>query len=267
METVESLSSILSGKGESAAPAVAEPASPAVEPAKTETVEPESRAQTRDDSGRFAKEQQEPPKAEVKAEPARAADPKSEPMVPLSALLAERARRKAPEAKGPKADFWDDPEKALSERLTEHVEPLRSENFQLQLEVSKLRYPDFDDAVMAFLKASQADEVLKWQADNSPNPLQFIYREGKRLKTLEPYGGDFGKYSESITADLTKKLSDKDVELSAARAEIESLKKAQANLESIPRSLNKGNEGAPRSTAEADPDDLNSLVRFKAKTG
>lgn len=265
MDEVESLSSILSGTGESTAAPAAEPASPAVEPAKTETpAVTEAKAPTRDDSGRFAKTEE--PKPEVKAEPAKA-EPKTEPMVPLSALLAERARRKAPEAKAQKADFWENPEQALTDRLSERLEPLQSENFQLQLEVAKLRYPDFDDAVMAYLKAAQNDETLRHQADSSPNPLQFIYREGKRIKTLEPYGGDFGKYSESITADLTKKLGDKDTQMAAMAAEIAALKKAQADLEAIPRSLNKGNEGAPRSVAEADPDDLNSLVRFKAKTG
>lgn len=261
-EEMESLSSILGdspfSKGE---PAKAEPAPPAVAPkaeapaAEPETKpEPEVKEPVRDEAGRFAK-----PEAKEKPTPAD-----------IAAIIDERRKRQELEkrvqeltANKPKADFWDDPEKALAERVNEYVNPLRSENLNLQVEIARLKNPDFDEAMMAFLEASQKDELLRYQADNSPNPLQFIYREGKRIKELAPYGGDLSKRDEARFSELKAEVAKRDELLKALQAELETVKKSQAELAAVPRSLNQLQSGASPKGTDADPEDINSIVRFK----
>lgn len=272
MEQVESLSSILSGKGE-AAPAVmaepAAPASPAVEPVKTETTtESEAKAQSRDESGRFAKTEEQP-KAPAQ-EPA-----KDETDGRTVALRAERERRRQLEARlreieqqhakpEAKVSIFDDEEKGVSQRVAEHLRPLRETNFNMSMKLARLSYKeDFDKAETAFFDSAEADPRLYDQLRGAADPGEFIYTIGTQIAELGPVGGNFAKYREKVTGEFKSELSKRDEQIKALTAQVESLQKSQQALESIPRSLNKGNEGAPRSVAEADPDDLKSLVRFK----
>jgi hypothetical protein len=264
MDEVESISSILGdspfNKGETAP---AEPAPPAAESkAETPKTEPtpeteaaaETKARERDESGRFA------PKAE---KPAETQTEKSEPMVPLSALLAERARRRDPEAANkPKTSVFDDEDKGISERVSEYVEPLQKQVFDLQLRLVKADKPDFDDVVMTFLKAAQNDPVLKYQADNAPDQLDFIYREGKRLGELADVGGDIGKYRDKVTAQERAKYTELETRYKALEAQVATLTNAQKELAVVPRSLNSEQSGTPKA-ADVDPDDLKKIVRFK----
>ena len=261
-DEVESLSSILgesaSSKGE---PAKADPAPPAAEqkaeaPATPEAKPtPEVKELSRDEAGRFA------PKTEAPKETPTRAD--------IAAIIDERRKRQELERKvqeltsgQPKADFWADPEKALEERVSAFVTPLQSQNLQLQVEIARIKNPDFDAAMMAYLEAAQKDEVLKYQADNSPNPLEFIYREGKRIKELAPYGGDLSKRDEARFSELKAEVTKKDEALKAMQAQLDAVTKAQAELAAVPRSLNAEQSGTPKA-ADADPDDLRKIVRFK----
>lgn len=263
-EELESLSSILgesaSSKGE---PAKADPAPPAAEPkaqtpAATEPkseVEAKTTEQARDEAGRFAS----------KAEPAKEAPTRAD----IAAIIDERRKRQELERKvqelqsgKQKPDFWDNPEAALDARVNELVNPLQSQNLQLQVELARLQNPDFDEVMMVFLKAAQENEVLKAQADNSPNPLKFIYQEGKRLKELGPYGGDLAKRDEAKFGELKGEIAKRDEQLKALQTELETLKKSQAELAAVPRSLNAEQSGTPKA-ADADPDDLRKIVRFK----
>ena len=266
-EELESLSSILgesaSGKGE---PAKAEPAPPAVAP-KAEApaaIEPkaaEVKEPVRDESGRFA------PKTEVQPKPP---EPVKEPTrADIAAIIDERRKRQALErqvqelqAGKQKPDFWENPEAALEARVNEVVNPLQSQNLQLQVDIARLKYTDFDEVMMGFLEAAQKDPVLKAQADNSPDPLNFIYREGKRLKELGPYGGDLAKRDEAKFGELKAEGAKKDELIKALQTELETLKKSQAELAAVPRSLNAEQSGTPK-VSDVDDDDLKKIVRFK----
>lgn len=274
MDEVESLSSIISGKGESAPVAeTAAPASPAAAPETKETTE--TKAQARDESGKFAKTEE--PKAETK-EPA--AEPAKDDIDGRTvALRAERERRRQLEARlreleqqqvkpEAKVSIFEDEDKGVSSRVAEHLRPLRETNFNMSMKLARLSYKeDFDKAERAFFDSAEQDPRLYEQLRSSADPGEFIYTIGTQIAELGPVGGNFAKYREQITAANKAELAKRDEQIKALQAQVESLTKAQQNLESIPRSLNKGTESAPRSTAEADPDDLNSLVRFKAKTG
>lgn len=262
MDETESLSSILGDSPFStgdAAP-VADPAPPAEEP-KAEAPETETKADpARDESGRFAA------KTEVKPEEKPALT-----KADVAAIIDERRKRQELERElqalrqqqKPKADIFEDPEAAISDRLQERLAPLEKTILSLQVELAKTKMPDFDDAALAFFTAAQNDEVLKHQADTAPDPFAFIYREGKRLKELGDVGGDISKYREKVTAEARAENAKLQEQLKAAMTELESVKKAQAELAAVPRSLNQVSTATPKAT-DADPDDINQIVRFKS---
>jgi hypothetical protein len=264
MDEVESLSSILGDTPFSTGePAKADPAPPAAE-LKTEApkVDVETKPDiARDDTGRFA------PKTEVKAEdkpPITKAD--------VAAIIDERRKRQDLERElaqlrqqnpKPKTDIFENPDLAINERVSDQLSPLRNQIFELQLQLAKKDMPDFDDAVMAFLKAAESDPVLKHAADTAPNELQFIYREGLRLKELGDVGGDIRKYREKVTAEAQAKIGEKDQEILTLKSQLEALTKAHSELSAVPRSLNQMQSGSAPKVTDADPEDINQLVRFK----
>lgn len=260
MSDVESLASILNGSSDvaaeapetaSAAPAAAPAATPAPE-AVAPVVAP------RDEQGRFA------PKVEPEKEdkPALAARD-------LAGLIDERKKRQDAERRlaelqqsKPKTDIFENPDVAIEERLAERLAPISNEVFALKLELAKARMPDFDDVAVEFLKAAQADPSLQHQADTAPDPLAFIYREGKRIKELGPYQGDLGKYREAAVAQERAANAELTTRLKAMEAELATLKGQQAELAAVPRSLNSAPSGANPSIAETDETDIKKLVRF-----
>jgi hypothetical protein len=227
--------------------AEAEPAAEAAPSAAKPEVKAEAEIKPdvqRDDKGRFSQKAEEKP----------------EPMVPLSALLAERARRKDPEAGKPKTSVFDDEDKGISERVAEHVEPLQRQVFDLQLKLAKTQHTDFDDVVMTFLKASQTDALLKYQADNAPDPLAFIYREGKRLKELSDVDGDIGKYREKVTAEERAKYADLETRFKALEAENKALKQSKDKQSKVPQSLNSEQSAAADTATFAGPTPIKAIL-------
>lgn len=272
MEENESLSSILStaSTGESApAKAEAAPAPPAEAP-KVETVaekapEAETKAPTRDESGRFTKAEE--PKQETKSE--ETVDGRT------AALRAERQRRQQLEAKlrelqsqkpVEKVSIFENEDEGIAQRVAEHSRPLREANFNMSMKLARLTYKDdFSKAENAFFDSAEQDTRLYEQLRSASDPGEFIMTVGTQIAELAPVGGDFVKYREKVTGELKAELGKRDEQITALTAEIEKLKKGHAALESIPRSLNQGNDSAPRNTAEADDDDIKSLVRFGNK--
>ncbi len=237
--------------------------------------------QPRDEGGKFAEEPKHVEAAPIEAaKPAEVsqvepAAPTKEPVRPeVAAIIDERRKRQSLErelqelkAKAePKPDFWENPEQATAATVRQFIDPMRSENFELRMQIAELKYPDFGEAVKAFLEVAQNDPTLTYQIDHAPNPIDFAYREGKRLKELAPYGGDFTKYREAVTGQLKGEISTRDERIKALEAQLAEAQKSKTDLEAIPRSLNKGTEAAPRSKAEADDDDIGSIVRFNRKS-
>jgi flagellar motor switch/type III secretory pathway protein FliN len=264
MDEVESLSSILGetpfSTGEPVAPAP-DPAPPAVEQ-NVETPVAETTSQTRDESGRFAKVEE--PKVEAKPELTKA---------DVAAIIDERRKRqelqreleqlRQQQPQKPKTDLFENPDAAIAERLQERLSPLENTIFKLQVELAKSKMPDFDDAAKAFFTHAQNDQVLMHQADTAPDQFAFIYREGKRLQELGDVGGDIVKYKEKVTAEARAEIVKRDEQIKNLSAQIEALSKAQAELAAVPRSLNQLGTSVPKTT-DADPEDINQLVRFKA---
>lgn len=266
-EEIESLSSIMGdspfSKGE---PAKADPAPPAAElktetPVETVETKPEVTA-IRDDAGRFA------PKAEPKPE-----DKPAITKADVAAIIDERRKRQQLEqevaalrqqAQKPKTDIFENPDVAIGERLQERLAPLEDTIFQLQVALAKTQMPNFDDAALAFFQAAQNDPIMKHQADTAPDQLQYIYREGMRLKELGDVGGDITKYREKVTAESRLEVAKRDEQIAALTAKLEAIEKAQSELAAVPRSLNAMQSGASPKATDADPEDIRDIVRFKS---
>jgi len=263
-EEMESLSSILGNTPFSTGePAKADTAPPADELKTEPPVEtPEAKEVARDDAGRFA------PKVETK--------PEEKPAITkadVAAIIDERRKRQQLEQEvaalrqqnqKPKTDFFENPDVALGERFQERLAPLEDTIFKLQVALAKTQMPNFDDAAVAFFQAAQNDPIMRHQADTAPDQLQYIYREGMRLKELGDVGGDITKYREKVLAESKAELAKRDQQIAALSAQLEAIQKAQAELAAVPRSLNQMQSGAAPKGSDADPEDINQIVRFKA---
>jgi hypothetical protein len=230
-------------------PETPEPAAPSAAKTEAEAPKGEEAAPSRDDKGRFA------PKAEKP-------EAKPEPMVPLSALLAERAKRRDPEPQKPKTSVLDDEDKAISERITDHVNPLREAVFEMSIEFARNAHEDFDEVAQVFAQAANNDERLWAQMREAKNPAKYIYQVGKQFKELAPFGGDVVRYREHSIAEAKAELAKRDERINALAAELEALKKSKADLDAVPRSLNSAASGTQPTVAEADVEDIRKIVRF-----
>ncbi len=266
----ESVSSILASpldgpqvKGETSAP----PAEPTEAKVETET----KAEKARDEGGRFKATESEPKETSAIVE--QKDDDKSVAQGINAALLAERTRRRELEAKlrefqsqppkpAEKVSIFEDEDKALDQRISTHLRPLREQNFNLSVELARSKHGDeYVTAEAAFFEAAEADPRLYDQLRAVANPGEHILAIGTQLAELGPVGGDFRKWREKATADLKGELSKRDEQIKALTAQVESLTKSQKQLESIPRSLNRGSESL--ATTSVDPPDINEIVRFK----
>ncbi len=209
-----------------------------------EPEETEVQAQ-RDDKGRF-KGQEEGKKPET--------------MVPLSALLAERAKRKAPEVPTAKTDVFENPDKAIEERVSEATAPLRAQYFNLSLRAAQRTYKDFEDAAKAFSEASEKDERLVDQLRSHEDPGEFIYAVGMQVKELADVGGDFGKYREKIRAESKSEADALRARIQALEAENATLKSSREKAAKVPQSLNAEPSGVAKGTEFAGPTSINSIL-------
>jgi hypothetical protein len=264
----ESLSDILSSaepKGETAAP-----------PAATE--------QASDNAGKFAKVE-EPAKDSPKAEgePAKAVDPRPEdkpaekPRIDVAALIDERRRRQAAEARvkeleGQKPEkapsVFEDEDKAIGHRVDSGTRSLRESLFNQSVKIAQLVHKeDYEEVSKAFLDASDKDERLIEALRRAEDPGEFIYTTGLQLKEMGDVGGDFVKYREKLTGDLRTQLTERDAKIATLEKQIADLAAAQAELSTLPKSLNT-RSAAPKA-GEVEPDeDISSIARFnQRKTG
>jgi hypothetical protein len=194
------------------APVVETP--PVVE--KGETGAPPAPERQRDDSGRFAKQEDH--------------------MVPLSALLSERERRQAAEAKLPKEplpDIWEDPKAYIkaeldareTELLTKAEVKGRETFLRYTEDAARSRYPDYEQMRTAFAKEAEKNPAVIGDLANAPDPGEYIYRQGKVINELQQVGGDLAAYRQRIEIEIRQKVE-------------KELAERDAKLARIPQSLN-----------------------------
>lgn len=262
-----SLSEIIKGSPEPSEPvkvepkAEPEPKSEPKEAAKAEPAQAEKAERPRGEDGKF------------KAKEPEAAKEKPQQPRPdwVNGLIAERRKRQAAEANAqqqqkPKTDFFENPDKAVEERVGASEQKWNERFFKLSLKAAQAQASrtDYEDVATAFAEAAERDPRLidAMRADDDPG--EFIYVVGKQIRELGDVNGDIGKYREKLKAEFSAELSEKDKRLAAAESELAKLKKQYEDLSTIRGSLNTRTSGRT-SVAETDDDDLKSIVRFGNK--
>ncbi len=228
-----------------------------------ETIEKDQKeARARDEAGKFAK-------VETKVE-----TKEDKPRPDVAAIIDERRKRQAAEARlreieGKQAtqrtSVLEDEDKAFSQRINEGTRGLREQNYKLSVRLARIEHGEaFSEAETAFAEAAERDDRLIAGLQASDDPGEYIYSLGLQIKELASVGGDFVKYRQKITADSTKQLADRDARIKALEGELEATKKAKADLEALPTSLNsKGSSASSKDVGE--DDSIANIARFGNK--
>lgn len=238
---------------------------------KPETAEAKA-SRARDEAGKFTKAE---PKAEPAKEPVKETTPADVP-----AILAERRKRQAVEQElaalraqsqtkpTPPPSVFENEDMAIRARVDEAVRPLKERFFNQSIRAAQATYKgDFEAAYQSFSEASEKDPRMIQALQESDDPGEYIYMHGMFHKELAGVNGNLIEYRKQVVGDMESKLTEKDTRISALQAEIDALKKAQLELEGIPRSLNNASSGAAPKAGSEDDNDLKSIVRFgKSKT-
>jgi len=168
------------------------------EEAKGEIAAPPAAERVRDEGGRFVKKEESH-------------------MVPLEALLAERERRQAAEAKVPKEpppDVWEDPKAFIKAELDSRESELlakadvraRESFLRYTEQAARSRHTDYDEARTAFAAEAQKNPAIVSDFANAPDPGEFIYRQGKTALELQSVGGDLAAYRARIETEIRQKV-------------------------------------------------------------
>ena len=272
----ESIQSLLSSRSSTAqaAPVSAPIESvPTGEPAKVETAKAETAppaegvtdkaAPARDETGKFAKAE----------EPAKAPEVvKDKPRADVAAIIDERRKRQALEQRlkeleagkpANKPSVFEDEDKAISSRVDEAIRPIREALYKQSLRsAASLHKDDFESAQLAFVEASQQDDRLIAGLRASEDPGEYIYSMGAHIRELADVNGDLGAYKAKITGAMKTDLDARDATIKSMQTEIDALKKAHADLESLPRSLNTRTSGASPKPGDGDAESIKTLTRF-----
>lgn len=272
-ETQESLSSILGDSPFNKAPAAptdvkpAEKAEAAPSAAKEEA--PVEKGQPRDEGGKFAKAETEKPEEKPLEKPVE------KPRADVAAIMDERRKRQALEAElkqlreqqpAKKPSVFENEDEAFTSRVSEGTRELREQLYTQSVEIAQLKYKGaFAEAQNAFAEAAEADPRLYEGLRAARNPGEYIYSVGLQIRELADVGGDFVKYREKLTGSMQTQLSEKDARIKALETELDAMKKAQADLDAVPRSLNSASSGAAAKGEQADDEPIEKLVRFGNK--
>jgi hypothetical protein len=203
--------------------------------------------------------------------------PAEKPRVDVAAIMDERRKRQALEAKlkeleskpEAKTSVFDDEDKAISSRVEAGTRGLREMLYKQSLKTARILYKDtFADAEAAFIDAANADPEgrLIDGLRASDDPGEYIHTIGMQIKELgaPDVAGDFIKYREKLTAESKTQMATLQAQLDALKTENEALKKAQTDLEAIPRSLNTTSL-TPAKAGDEDEADIKTIVRFGNK--
>lgn len=219
------------------------------------TAEAAAGAPVRDEKGRFSKQPDTKPNDSTDGRNA--------------ALWHERERRRQLEAeleqlragqqKQPTSVFENE-DKAIAERVEQHVQPLRVKFFNMSEKVARAAYQDYEEAREAFLREAENKPLLIEQLRASDDPGEFIYSEGLRVKELGEVGGDFVKYRAKLESKFSEKVTALETQLQALRAENSALKESKEKQSRIPQSLNTETSAASKTEHFAGPTPLGNIL-------
>lgn len=267
-----SIGDVLSGEDSAPAPVVETKGETAAPPAAETKADPvDKAAQSRDESGKFAK-------AGAKAAAEATSDVKTETVKPLpnvAGIIDERRKRQAAEARvreleqqqpQAKPSVFDNEDEAIRTRVDEATRPLREAHYNLSMRYARqIHGEQFSAAEAAFMEAAEANPSLYEGLRASSDPGEYVFMHGIFHKEMSEVGGNILAYREKVTADTAAKLTLAEKENLALKAEIAALKQAKSDLEQIPTSLNSRASSAPAPNELGPEEPLSQIVRFGTK--
>lgn len=167
-----------------------------------------------------AKPEVKPPQQEMSEKERaflRAAEEERRKRQDLERELAQYRQQKPPEKTEEKKTFWDDPEghfKTVEQRMAQRELAM---TLKVSEQLARSKYQDFDDKIGVFAESLRATPGLHAEWIASPDPAEFAYKHGARLKEMREVG-DLDKYREKIEKETRAKL---EAEFKAKQEELE----------------------------------------------
>lgn len=272
-----SLASILSeAEPTTIANAEPEPARAAAPVVTTAKAEPAKAEPARGPDGKFAAKPEATATTEAPTTEKSETAPQSERPDWVNGLIAERRKRQAAEravaqpsteqGQPAKPDFFENPERAVDERVSERSAELDGKFFKLSLKAARATHADYDEAGRAFTEAAQRDPRLVELLRADEDPGELIYSIGTQIRELSDVNGDIVRYREKVTAEARAQLGEKDTRIKTLEQEVDGLKKQLSDLSTVGRSLNTTTSARPAAVHETDDEPLSALTRFNKKT-
>lgn len=250
-ETQETFEEIFHSELDGAAPATEKEPEPAAEAKAEEAPEKEAEAPDEEAKG----EEAGPETDEAKDAPPVSEDTKN---VPINALLDEREKRQALEArvrefeakekgedKAERPDLLEDPE-GFAKSIEDKVEAaVQVRHFNASEHRARKEHGDdaVNEAIGIFESMVKADPLLAQKALNHPEPFDFVIETVTRHKQVEEAGG----LEEWRKTELTKMRAELKAELEAEmNGKTDAKEKARASLpETLAGEANKGERTGP----------------------
>ncbi|OUM01664.1 hypothetical protein [Variovorax sp. JS1663] len=141
--------------------------------------------------------------------------PENEKHVPLAALEAERKGRQDWKEK---AIRYEEELKALRaqgqpQQQPQQLDPIQlvqqqlvNERFNTSEMVARSKYADLDAVVEEFAQAAEKNPALRMALQQSANPYEYAYREGKRIQMLKEIGDDPAAYRAKVEAEIRAQI-------------------------------------------------------------
>lgn len=200
----------------------------------------------------------EPPKVETSPVVPTPAQPVESPETAAykRAMQEERAKRQALQAEiealkkpqTPPVDPWSDLPGALAQQQKAFQEQLQQQRLMLSEDLAREKYKDFEEILVHFNQAVEANPALATQMVSSRNPAEFAYKQGLLHRELGTVNGDPIAYRTKLEQDVR------------AKVEAEYAAKYGAKPAVVPTSLNSDASPPPVEVYQG-PKPLNQILR------
>lgn len=137
--------------------------------------------------------------------------------VPLAALEAERKGRQDWKEKAIRFEAeltaMRKQQAQQPQQQPQQLDPIQqvqqqmvNERFNTSEMVARSKYEDLDAVVEVFATAAEQNPALRMALQQSANPYEYAYREGKRIQMLKEIGDDPAAYRSRIEAEVRAQL-------------------------------------------------------------
>jgi hypothetical protein len=106
----------------------------------------------------------------------------------------------------PKPDFWDDPDKAISQVRHEMTTDFENRLLNMSESTARARHDDFQEKADVFLELSGNSPQLFAEMKNAADPAEFAYKHAEKFLAFKEMG-DPSQYRGKIEAELRETIT------------------------------------------------------------